>query len=635
MNEIQTQGNTGGNTSLLDLGAQTGVQKASELFVSRALNGLLDGLKNKYGEAQVLIGSAFTRYLTNATIRYNHVRTLATGTSPRSIIGKGNIYVSIGVKYKKKKITTDTVDALLRVSNNVLISGTGGIGKSMMMRYLFLNTAHRGEYVPVLLELRKVSNQPAGSISILDLIYSCMNDFDVQLPREQFEYSLRLGKYLFLMDGFDEVKESQAAETASAIQAFCSKYPKNPCIITSRPRRDTSPLETFTEVESLPLSKDQAVQLASKIWEEDEKTKEFCRQLNDGLYEKHRDFAENPLLLSMMFLTFMRNNSVPNHLSEFYSKAYDALYSAHDSNDKGYYRREFRCKNLDETEFRLLLCHFCFQTYFKEDYEFKREVLLSYLDKSIRKLGLTQVSSEDYLEDLRNVVCIIVEDGDVYRFAHRSFQTYFAACYTSNILTDEQQQKLFSSQFSSSELFWDKEDYYELLSQIEPQRFTVNALENGLRTFMDVVNAESDPDVFLVQSQFHAVSTSTVGENKNRVAFHIGAVGGGHLYYNLVNVFRHFVMRLTYEKKQSSDETTIRNLMSKVSTNNEKQMRSGISLESVDSSDAITDEERRDFYNAIISVYKIPEIRMAISEWLEEIAQKRIKLTDNDFIDDL
>ena len=42
---------------LLNLGIQTGAQKAGVLFVSRTLNGLLDGLKNKYGEAQVLIVS--------------------------------------------------------------------------------------------------------------------------------------------------------------------------------------------------------------------------------------------------------------------------------------------------------------------------------------------------------------------------------------------------------------------------------------------------------------------------------------------------------------------------------------------------------------------------------------------------
>lgn len=297
----------------------------------------------------------------------------------------------------------------------------------MLMRYLFLSTIYEGEYVPVLLELRRISNQSPTQLSILELIYTCLQDFDVELPKEQFEYSLRLGKYIFLLDGFDEIKESMATETAAAIQAFCAKYPKNPCIVTSRPRQDASPLETFTPVGAKTLNKEQAIQLASRIWTEDEKTREFCRQLDKTLYDKHKDFAENPLLLSMMFLTFMRNSSIPDHLADFYQKAYDALYSAHDNHNKGYFRRDFQCKTLDESRFKLIFSRFCFQTYFKEQYEFSKSEILTCLQDSIQKLGTTDTSAENFLTDLRNGVCLIIKDGDTYRFSHRSFQTYLAA----------------------------------------------------------------------------------------------------------------------------------------------------------------------------------------------------------------
>lgn len=632
MSDTQVHGNTG----LLDLSAQTGAQKAGEFFVSRALNGLVDGVKKGYSGAQVLLGSAFSRYLSNATLRYNQVRTLATGPNPRTIIGPGNVYVSIGVRHGKKRIETTTVDELLRVNRNVLILGTGGIGKSMLMRYLFLNTAHRGEYVPVLLELRKVSSQSVDKISILDLIYSCMNDFDVQMPRDQFEYSLRLGKYLFLMDGFDEVKESHALETAAAIQAFCAKYPKNPCIITSRPRRDTSPLETFTSVESLPLTQEQAIQLSSKIWAEDEKTREFCRQLENGLYKKHKDFAENPLLLSMMFLTFMRNNSVPNHLAEFYSKAYDALYSAHDSNDKGYYRREFHCKDLDETGFRLLLSHFCFRTYFKEDYEFSKESILFYIDASIKKLGLSNISASDYLDDLRNVVCIIVEDGDIFRFSHRSFQTYFAACYTSNILTDEQQKKLFAVHLTGSELFWEKDDYYELLSQIEPQRFAVNALEEELRSIQTILRESDNPDILYLKMQYSSFSITKRPNGKESIAIRIGNEDGSCRYYNIISIFETYVKKysdigLPYRKNQAFIISYIEKLAYQLEGNKHVD----VPFSYIDSTEVITDGERNALYSAFVEDHNVCERRKAIDLWLDEVENKRNKLSSADFIDDL
>lgn len=631
MNEDQTTGYTG----LLSQGIESGIKKAGENVVNRALNSLIDGVKKKYNEAQVLLGNAFTRYLHNASMRYNQVRTLATGTSPRTIIGDRNVYVSIGVRHGQTTIETDTVEPMLEISNNILIIGTGGIGKSMLMRYLFLNTANRGEYVPVLLELRKISNQAIGQISILNLIYSCMEDFDVKLPKEQFEYSLRLGKYLFLLDGFDEVKENLAAEAAAAIQAFCAKYPKNPCIITSRPRRDTSPLETFTAVESMALSKKQAILLASKIWKEDDKTREFCRQLDESLYENHKDFAENPLLLSMMFLTFMRNNSVPNHLAEFYSKAYDALYSAHDSNDKGFYQREFRCKYLDEPGFRLLLSHFCFQSYFKEHYEFTRDTLLSYLEKSIQKLGFKNVCPADYLEDLRNVVCILTEDGDVYRFSHRSFQAYFAACYTSSILTDEQQKMLFESRLSGVESYWGKEDYYELLSQIEPHRFAVNALEDALRTIQKKANKDPNPDTLLLKLQFRSIYITKDDSEKEQIGFFIGSQEGEMLHFNVIELFDNFVHKLAMKNAEELEPFRMYILSFIDRFYPEDKNCNGIPFSQIDSLESCEEKERQSFYEALARVQFIPETRAAIANWLSDLDKMRETLATPDFIDDL
>jgi len=263
--------NTSSATALSTPTAESAAKKVGEKAVDRGLNAIIDFVKSKFGETQVKIGVVFDRYLENATQRYNQIRTLATGTTPRNIIGEDSLYVNIGLNYNGAEIDTSTIDSMLEISNNLLILGTGGVGKSMLTRYLFLDTAEYEGYVPVLIELRRIGNQPSGQLSILDLIYGCMRDFDVELPKDQFEYSLQLGKYLFLFDGFDEVKSSLAKETAEAIQMFSAKYPKNSFIVTSRPRTETSPLETYTVMESMPLSKTQAVELASRIWTEDER----------------------------------------------------------------------------------------------------------------------------------------------------------------------------------------------------------------------------------------------------------------------------------------------------------------------------------------------------------------------------
>lgn len=267
--------------------------------------------------------------------------------------------------------------------------------------------------------------------------------------------------------------------------------------------------------------------MASRIWEEDEKTREFCEQVDAELYEKHQDFAENPLLLTMMFLTFMRNSSIPEHLSDFYKKAYEALYSAHDNQNKGCYRRDFACKTLDENEFKRILSHFCFQSYFKEAYEFSEDEILKYLQTSLKKLQFNGVSATDYLTDLRNVVCMIVKDGETYRFSHRSFQTYFAAYYTAHFLTDEQQKRLFSQILSSrTGAYWEKTDYYHLLMQLELERFAENALEDRLRQLFKEAEAVQHKDKLLLKSAYKDIIIRTPSKGDSdilRNAFFMGS----------------------------------------------------------------------------------------------------------------
>lgn len=644
--------NTPGGTVLVEMAADGVAKKAGERLgekaTDRALNAIIDFVKSKYGKAQVQIGLVFDRYLENATQRYNQIRTLATGTTPRNIIGEDSLYVSIGLNYNGTEIDTSTVDSLLKISNNLLILGTGGVGKSMLTRYLFLDTAEYEGYVPVLIELRRIGNQPSGELSILDLIYGCMKDFDAQLPKDQFEYSLQLGKYLFLFDGFDEVKSSLAKETAEAIQKFSAKYPKNSFIVTSWPRTETSPLETYTVMESMPLSKAQAVELASRIWTEDEKTKEFCQQLDETLYEKHKDFAENPLLLTMMFLTFMRNSSIPDHLSDFYQKSYDALYSAHDNQDKGCYRRDFECKNLDENEFKRILSHFCFQSYFKEAYEFSKEQILSYLQSSLTKLGFDDITAVSYLADLRNVVCMIIKDGDTYRFSHRSFQAYFAAYYTTHFLTDEQQKRLFAQILSEAGTYWEQGDYYTLLLQIEPERFAENALEDRLRQLFLTSRTAQGPNEFFLRRICSGLTVHLAPVdgrcNTRTISYRVADFNGSCYDFNILALFREYSRYTPPEHDITATKEAIGGYACRICSSKsgflfgkatQEIFRIDLTFKEIDTSNLITEDERRDLYRLIIQHQWSNGIHICVSQWLDKLDAKRASLQSPSFIDDL
>lgn len=610
---------------------ESGAKKLGEAAADRALNFVIDKVQKKYGEKKIEIGTVFERYLENATERLNQIKTIATGINPRNIIGENELYIKIGVDFRNNEIDTSRAENLIEHGKNIMIVGSGGVGKSMLMRYLFLRTAFDGDYIPVFVELRKLSRQEAGKISIEKLIADCMAQFDVELPGDEFVYSLRLGKYLFLFDGFDEIKETLAPESAEKLQEFCSKYPNNRCIVTSRHEEFCHPLETFVVMKSKPLSKEQAVELASKFWEKDEKTEEFCRQLETELFEKHQSFAENPLLLSMMFLTFMRNLSIPDHLADFYKKAYEALYSIHDNHDKGFYRRDFKCEKLDEEEFRLLFARFCFQTYLDNEYEFEEARIIDLITESADFFEF-DIDPWDYLEDLKNAVCLIVKDGNVYRFAHRSFQAYFAAVYTAERLDDETQKRFFKDMFSTiiqekdiekTFDYWRSNDYLDLLNQIEHEKFLKNALEDELREIMNGACKSDNPDIYILKNVFFGVDLPLESYDCSTL---LGCDKYLYFYCFIRYYIKHDFLPRLY------NTTRIKRLYERDKSLIRKWLYiKDVLFDTIDNSNSVSKSEKEQYYFDIIKLSGIPLFREKALEWLKKLDDERADLKKKDY----
>ena len=485
---------------------QNAMKKVAENVSERALNAILNFVKNKYGKASVATGHAFKAYLRNSEIRYNKVKTLADLSEPRTLEGTDGIYVDVFVEYKKKKIPMTIVDNVMKISNNIVIIGSGGTGKSMIMRHLFLNTLHRGEYIPVLVELRKIGDIKEKG-ALFNLIHYCIESFDVKLDQEQFEYSLRSGKYLFLFDGLDEVKEAYREYAMQLIQEISNKYPDNGYIVSSRKEGVSfHELETYTLLNACPLDKNQAVELVKKIGKNDEKIIEFANLLESELYYKHEDFASNPLLLTMMYITFIDNNMIPEHLTDFYESAYDSLYKRHDANKEGLFNREYKCKKIGEREFKDLFAYFCFQSYFLQQYEFSKEEICLYIEKGIKRLNLTSSidKAEQFFDDIKNIVCLIVDEGNKYKFAHRSFQTFFAAYYTATHVTDEQQKVFLKNEMNKRYLF--HEDFFYMLYRLEGERFNINVLETGLEDVLDKLKDSEAPRFVFLKTAYQSLA---------------------------------------------------------------------------------------------------------------------------------
>lgn len=251
-----------------------------------------------------------------------------------------------------------------------------------------------------------------------------------------------------MLDGFDEVNRDRLKKVQEEIKSFSDKYEKNAYIISSRPTELFIGWNDFIETSVMSLTKEQALSLVGKIEFDEASKKAFYAELDNVLYDKYRSFASNPLLLTIMLLTFSNHASIPENLNEFYEEAFTTLFNMHDAT-KDCYLRDIR-SGLGCEEFKKVFAYICFKSYFSQQFEFTEHQLKERIQESKERFSSYKFTVEDYEEDLTLSVCMLVRDGLEYQFSHRSFQEYFAAWYTCK-LTDDVQTKLLTSWFDESD----------------------------------------------------------------------------------------------------------------------------------------------------------------------------------------
>lgn len=432
-----------------------------------------DFFKDVNAHDSIRLGSAYEKYLENTQNKYSKTKTLIYKKIPKDLY---TFYECIGVEYNGEVIDTASVKNIIKVNNKVIITGTGGIGKTTLLKHLFLNSIKDTNYIPVLLELRSL-NTSGDNISLFDAVFKNLVDNGFKMEEKYFEYSMQEGGYIILFDGFDEVNKEKEQIVTKEIINLAGKYPDNKYIISSRPTDSFVGWNDFVEMQSMNLTKKQALDLISKIEFENSVKQRFYKELDENLYEKYESFASNPLLLTMMLLTFDSRAAIPDKLNDFYEQAFATLFNMHDAT-KDAYVRDIRCK-LGYENFKMVFAYFCFKSYFEGDFEFTDVSLRKYLEQCKQKFCDIDFEIDDFQTDLIKSVCMLIKEGIFYRFSHRSFQEYFAAWYTCK-LTDEVQYELLTGWIKESSGL-KTEQYFQMLFDLQGEKFNKIILLPGLK----------------------------------------------------------------------------------------------------------------------------------------------------------
>lgn len=474
------------------------VKKVLDKYSEPLKEQLVKFSKDEWEKFKIEFNIVFNQYLTKSYDKYSKIKTILYKTEPQYIYD----FFEMPRILKKPNTLIDTKDVndILDISNFIIIQGTGGIGKSTLLKHLFINELGKKDLIPIFIELKEV-NQLEEEYSILDIIYSKLNNLGSTLKREYLEYALNTGCFLFLLDGYDEIISGKKDKFFRKLDEFCDRYTNNYFIISSRPYSEFVEFQRFTVLKVLPLSKDQAVSLIKRVNYENDIKERFIIELDKSLYDTHNSFASNPLLLNIMLLTFDNYAEIPEKLHLFYSNAFETLYSKHDATKAGYKREMFTKLSYDS--FKKVFAYFCFMTYRKGVTEFTYEELSEYIKKI--RIPKIEIESESYIADLINSLCVLYKEGLTYSFTHRSFQEYFTAVFFKE-LSEINLQKYSLQMIKKEPTRAAHDNVFNMLYDMMEEKFEKNILIPVLQEYESSIPELEDKYEYILNDIVHAIS---------------------------------------------------------------------------------------------------------------------------------
>lgn len=451
------------------------------------------------------LAEKFNRYLESSVNEYSTIPTIAL--KHRKVYLE-QVYQPLKILSLEFDSYTQSKDAVsldkyneefFEIYPKLLITDSAGMGKSTFLKFLFLSSIKQQIQIPVFIELRRLN----ANHSIIDEIYKKINFISSDFTKEHIIELIKDGDFLFFLDGYDEISGNDRDTVSSDLKQFISYGNKNRFIITSRPHHGLH-FADFEKFEIVGLQKEEAFELIEKY---DNVSgykihKNLVKTINKAIGQ-FDEFLENPLYVSLLYLTYRNKHELPLTQASFYRQVYDALYSDHDlTKEDGYKRQIFSGFSRDELD--SFLQQFAFQCIENGINDFELDHLLS-LIKEVLNDGLFERKIEPFelFSDIVQNVPLLIREGSSYKWIHKSFMEYFAAKYIA-VDPDKVQflEKLWENQLDYLDDFSNMMTIY---ADIDKKTFNDIFVKRLLEDFINYVEEEEPTrDVkILRQLSFH------------------------------------------------------------------------------------------------------------------------------------
>lgn len=383
------------------------------------------------------------------------VRTLYSKSKPVLL---DEMYVV--TKFSHDKSTCKDAELIERFGHGrrIIVKGNGGSGKTIFLKHLWLSRFRNPQgRIPIFIELRRMND-----LQSVDIGTFCRSELqaDSTFGNGVFEKLCESGKFEFIFDGFDEVMREKRKKVERQILDLSERYDKCCFLVSGREDDRFSSWGSFEIYTVEPLDLVDLKKLINKVSFDTKVKKKFLETLTEDFYREHQSFLSSPLLAVMMLMTFNENAIIPSKLTTFYNSAFQTLLTWHDATKDSFERD----RKLSVDEFRKVFSTFCLISYYEQSYDFDETQLRKYVSKAL-SYHKVDVDVDEAINDICESVNLLQKDGLKYVFVHRSFQEYFAAECTMQVVSGKAGEFLesFSRRLRDSVFFMCYEIHPELV----------------------------------------------------------------------------------------------------------------------------------------------------------------------------
>ncbi|MFB7887027.1 NACHT domain-containing protein [Cellulosimicrobium cellulans] len=342
---------------------------------------------------------------------------------------------------------TPVLIAILAAHSRAVVLGNPGGGKSTLVRATVFHLANnrlRSDAAPIPFVVRlgqyakmRTHNGPIGIAAFIckDLSASEFATIDESALR----YLLATGQAVVFFDGLDEILElSERRSVRDAIEHFATRYRLSQMVVTSREvGYEEAPLENgFARAVISPMNDTHVHEYARRFFRTSLAMTDAESQALTAAFSRESvivsDLRRNPLMLGLLCLLYETGRSIPRNLADLYSACADLLFSQWDA------RRGIRVDIVDEGTAKDAVQSVALEVFRNGEEVFpeswlSEELIDFFRREQVDNSRLANDFAESVIQLWRGRRWLLVRDQvkageDHYRFSHRTFMEYFAAC---------------------------------------------------------------------------------------------------------------------------------------------------------------------------------------------------------------